>query len=122
MNTCKHGVLLYGARCISCEREKHEMTGCIYSGLHPDYSKSNYPDESSITTKYKRLRLIQLKIDQAIHHKNNRMLHVIQSDEARSKLSNAIDQIEQALELIKKVNTDSVVAEILIEIDGEVRL
>lgn len=67
---------------------------------------------------YKKLRIMQ----QDIHAMTIFQRQVlIMPHDAGKNLSSAIDQIEQALELIKKANTDSIVAEILIEIDGEVR-
>lgn len=68
---------------------------------------------------YKKLRIMQQDLH-AMMLDQKRVL--IMPHETSRNLSNAIDQIEQALELIKKTNTDSVVAEILIEIDGEFKL
>lgn len=121
MNKCKHGVILYGARCLNCEREKQQ--GVTHDAMAEiTNSPINDKNKSLLISKYKRLRHEQIKIDQIMNHRCIDMTHVIRPDEARSKLSNAIDQIEQVLELIKKANTDSVVAEILIEIDGEFKL
>ena len=119
MNNCKHGTVLYGATCLNCEREK--QSGIIdYEAGEITYSPVNDKNKSLLISKYKRLRYYQLKIDQVMNHKCIDMTYVLVPDDARLKLSNAIDQIEQALELIKKANTDSVVLEILHEIDGEV--
>ena len=66
---------------------------------------------------YRKLRITQHDLNAIIE---NQKLLFIESNTGKN-LSNAIDQIEQALGVIKKATTDSIVLEILYEIDGEVR-
>lgn len=67
---------------------------------------------------YKKLRIIQCKLNAMIEDKER--VFIMPLDIGKS-LSNAIDQIEQALEKIKSDTTDLIILEIMNEIDGEVR-
>ena len=73
---------------------------------------------SEIISNYGKLRLIQRDIHTETLDEN-RML--VLTGKVRTHCSNAIDQIEQALEKIKADTADTVMLEIMNEIDGEVR-
>jgi len=67
---------------------------------------------------YKHLRIMQRQIH-AITSDKNPYLNL--AKDIRRCTTKAIDQIEQALEKIKAGTTDSIMLEILNEIDGEIR-